>query len=225
MASSVWGHSVAGDAINIRDNVMLLRMGLNKYPLEDDLRKLLEDKLQVVDDMARQIREKPITALLSYSEGLSDVNVNALIRKRITQLWRNARYKAIPHRLQLSEVEPIVHCSPEWIKRMLEFLIDNAIDAMKGHPNPLITVGTRMLDEAVEITVADTGPGIPRELASKLFKQRIEKLPNSKGLGTGLLIAQAIARTYKGEVGVSETSPRGTTVHVRLPVVNQKLDA
>jgi GAF domain-containing protein len=224
MASSIWGHAVAGDALNIRDNVMLLRKELKDQSLAAGLREMIETKLQVIEEMALHIREKPITALLSYDKNLSDTHLNDLLQRRIGQLWRNPPYRAIPYRLELTKTapEPIVRCSPDWLKRMLEILLNNAVVAMKQSVDPLLTISTKMIDSMVELTITDTGPGIPPDLVPKLFKQQIEKPSSSKGLGTGLLMARAIVQTYKGEIGVAKTSQEGTTMYVRLPIVEPK---
>lgn len=217
MASSDWGHSVAANAFNIRDNVELLREELDNYMVEPALRELLNERLDLIQDLAAQIYQKPIAALLSFDKGVSTVSINNLIRERAEQLWQYGRYKVIPCELSLSKEEPCVRCSPEWIERLLEILIDNAIDSMDGMPAPTLTISTSMVDNQVEIAIKDTGPGIPPEIRGKLFRQRIDKRFDSKGLGVGLLMVEAIAQIYKGQAGVSETGPHGTTMYVRLP--------
>jgi GAF domain-containing protein len=221
MASSEWGHSVAANAFNIRDNVDLLREELANYPLAPPVRELLDDRLGMLKDVAAEIYQKPIAALLSFDEGLSTVSINDLISKRVEELWLYARYKAVPRTLNLSKEEPLIRCSPEWIKRVLEILIDNAIDAMVDSTAPALTISTGMVDDLLEISVTDTGPGIPPEIKDKLFRQRIEKQSDSRGLGVGLLMVEAIAQLYKGRAGVGETGPHGTTMYVRLPAIGR----
>jgi len=218
MASSIWGHSVAGHALDIRDNLELLRSKLSKYDVQPELKKLLDDKLSFIDEMARQIRQKPITALLSYEDAPTDVSINRLITERIKQLRGDSRYKLVDFDLHMAKEEPRVRCSPDWIRKMLDILIDNAVDAMAGTLSPCLTITTRVVGNKVEIVFHDTGPGIPPDIKHKLFRQRIEKPPGSKGLGIGLLMVQAIAQTYRGEARVG-AAPTGATIYIRLPVV------
>jgi GAF domain-containing protein len=218
MASSIWGHSVAGHALDIRDNLELLRSKLSKYDLQPELKKLLDDKLRFIDEIARQIRQKPITALLSYDDATEDVSINWLIAERVRELQGDSRYSPVNFELHLTGEAPRVRCSPDWIRKMLDILIDNAVDAMASRPSPCLTIITRVVSNKVEIVFRDTGPGIPPDIKHKLFRQRIEKSPGSKGLGIGLLMVQAIAQTYRGEARVG-TSPTGATIYVRLPVV------
>lgn len=219
MASSVWGHSVAGHALDIHDNLKLLRTKLKEHTLEPEVQKLLDDKLSFIDKMANLIRQKPIIALLSLDEARSDVPINRLIKERVDQLWSHMPYKAVRRALNLAAQEPRVRCSPDWIKRMLDILIENAVDAMADSDDPSLTVSTRIVNNQVEIAITDTGPGIPRDIKYKLFRQRIDKHPASKGLGTGLLMAQAIAQAYRGGARVGATGPQGTTMYVHLPII------
>jgi signal transduction histidine kinase len=114
-----------------------------------------------------------------------------------------------------------VRCNADWLKRIVEILVDNAIDAMKESPKPELTIRTAVVEEGVELTVVDTGPGIPPEIRSKLFRERVEKAPRSKGLGIALLIVQAVARVFKGQAKVKETGPAGTTMAVWLPLAKR----
>src|SRR5205807_5622257 len=118
MASSTWGDSVAQKSYNIRNNLTLLRRKLKKYQVEPALQGVLYDKLNVIGDIAEQIRREPMTALLHSSEGLSDVDIDALVRDRLELLWHNSPYKDARYCLKLTKANPIVHCNPDWIRRM-----------------------------------------------------------------------------------------------------------
>ncbi|HEX8501807.1 MAG TPA: GAF domain-containing protein [Pyrinomonadaceae bacterium] len=219
MASNDWGHSVAGHALNIQDNLELLRAELEKYTLGPSLQKLLDDRLRFIDRMAALILEKPITAILFRDVAPSDVSINRLIRERVGQLRVERKYGGVRLVSRLAEQDPLVRCSPDWIRRMLDILLDNAAHAMAGRENATLTVSTKLVGNKVEIAVIDTGPGIPPDLRHRLFRQITEKPAGSKGLGVGLLIVQAIAQAYRGEARVCRTGPKGTAMCVRLPVV------
>jgi GAF domain-containing protein len=220
MASSVWGHSVTGNALTIEANVDRLRRKLKAYTLEPGAKKLIDDKLEVIDEMAAQIQEKPITALLHSAEGLSDIDIHALIYERLEQRWRQPPYDAAHYEVNFAPGVLRVRCHPEWLKRMLDILVHNALDAMSEMGSSRVSISTTTVDGGqIEIAIADHGRGIPMEVREKLFKQRIEQSAGSKGLGTGLLMAQVIAQAYRGAVAVARTDETGTTMSVRLPKV------
>lgn len=221
MASSMWGHTLAAKSLNIKKNVNLLRHKLEGRELEPAVQRILDDKLNVIARLASQIRQQPLVSLVQQSEGLLDVEVNKLIDDRLKQLWRNAPYKSAHYRLAPSDKNPLIRCNPDWIKQVLDILIDNALDAKSDPSAAQLTIATEVINERqVEITVADNGPGIPEQLIEKLFKQRIENGRNSKGLGMGLLMLQVIAYIHRGKVGITRTNEKGTTMYVRLPILN-----
>lgn len=104
-------------------------------------------------------------------------------------------------------------CAPlfEWV---VENLCKNAVDAMEGHGNITITVGTEA--ETCVIEVADTGKGIPSHRWKTVF------LPGyttkSRGWGLGLSLAKRIVEEYhRGRIFVKESSAdKGTVFRIEL---------
>jgi signal transduction histidine kinase len=71
--------------------------------------------------------------------------------------------------------------------------------------------------DAVEITVADTGHGVTRELKEKLFLPYFST--KKRGTGLGLAIVSRIVEDHHGSIRVEENRPVGTRFIVELPVV------
>jgi two-component system C4-dicarboxylate transport sensor histidine kinase DctB len=111
-----------------------------------------------------------------------------------------------------------VRASPEWLRRALDILAENAVDALTDSALQQVTIATRQRDDQVEILVSDTGPGIPEEMLPRLFWEPIRWPKGVEGLGMGLLMAQAIVQAYGGEIGVGSTGPAGTEMFIRLPL-------
>lgn len=222
MASSVWGHTIAGKSLNIGKNITHLRRKLEGHQLQSNVRRLLNDRLDVIANLAAEIRREPMIALLHQTEGVTSVELNKLITDRLNQLWRNYPYNRGKYELLLTNDEIVVRVNPDWIKRMLDLLIDNSFDAISDPSRARITISTELIEGGqVEVAIADNGPGIPDDVQQQLFKQRIEKGPLSKGLGMGLLMVQVIAHVHRGKVGITRTDATGTTIYVRLPVVSK----
>ena len=66
----------------------------------------------------------------------------------------------------------------------------------------------------VEVSVADTGPGIPRELQEKIFQPFFTT--NKNGSGLGLAISKRIITAHKGNIYLT-SFPGGTVFHVQIP--------
>jgi PAS domain S-box-containing protein len=213
MASSAWRHTIDKHALTIGEQAQLLRGDLSKG--RTGARST--QRLAMIERLAKQILEKPIVPPLSREEGTAAVAVNEFVRERAQQLWQNDPYKRAELVLdwQLPE-SAAVEVSPEWLRRALDILVDNAVEAIAGRESRRVTIGTRAAGGQVEVFVSDTGPGIPEEIRGKIGLESIEKPEDARGMGKGLLMAQTIVHTYGGEIQVASTGPTGTTMVIRL---------
>jgi C4-dicarboxylate-specific signal transduction histidine kinase len=217
MASSAWRHTIDKHAISIKEQIDLLSNDLHGLLLSDK-RPRLEERLSMIRRLAQQIGEKQITPPLSAEEGVISLPINGLIRERIKQLAENEPYRSVKFQLNLTLPNEItVRASSEWLRRALDILIDNGVDAMVEVPHRVMTIETVQRNNQIIIRIRDTGKGIPEEGRSHLFHNPVEKRKGSKGLGMGLLMAQAIIQTYGGEIDIESTGRTGTTMFICLP--------
>jgi two-component system phosphate regulon sensor histidine kinase PhoR len=102
-------------------------------------------------------------------------------------------------------------------------LMDNAI--RYNHPGGRVDVALARTKNAVWLTVADTGPGIPPEARKKVFERfyRLEegRSRETGGTGLGLAIVKHTAQRYGGTVAVSGNEAGGSTFTVSLPAAPQ----
>ena len=220
MAQSVWGHAIAGHAITIREGAMLLRRDLAEHALDPELAGHIENRIKLMENQAQELLEKKMTPPLSSEVGLEPVPVNHLIRERIAQLAQNEPYSSIEYDLRLEAGdETTVLISPEWLGRALDILIDNSVEALREAPGERrVQITTLHEDRKLHIEVADTGRGIPAEVLQNIFFLPAQKVGGSRGLGIGLLMAQAIVQTYGGDIHVKSTGTSGTTMVITLPL-------
>jgi two-component system C4-dicarboxylate transport sensor histidine kinase DctB len=217
MASSAWRHTIDKHAISIKEQVDLLAHDLRSLLLSDKQPRL-EERLSMIRRLAQQIGEKQITPPLSAEEGVISLPINGLIRERMKQLKENEPYRSVEFRLNLTLPNAItVRASSEWLRRALDILIDNGVDAMLDAPQRVMTIETVQRQNDILIRISDTGKGIPEEMQPQLFRNPVEKTKGSKGLGMGLLMAQAIIQTYGGEIAIESTGKTGTTMFICLP--------
>ena len=119
---------------------------------------------------------------------------------------------------------PLVNCYAGEINQVVLNLIVNAAhaigDVVKGTPEKgRIKVATRLLDDVVEISIGDTGKGIPVEVRSRIFDPFFTTKEVGKGTGQGLAIARAVVVDKHGGTLHFETEVgKGTTFYIRLPV-------
>ena len=116
------------------------------------------------------------------------------------------------------ELPPLV-IDPNQIQEVAVNVILNAIDAMRE--GGTLTVRTRAVERdgqpAVELEISDTGTGIREEDLDHIFDPFFTTKPPGEGTGLGLAISYGIVAEHGGEIRVSSTSNRGTSVTVQLP--------
>jgi signal transduction histidine kinase len=95
-------------------------------------------------------------------------------------------------------------------------LVDNAVDAMDGAGT--LRVHTHAEGNEVVVDIADTGEGMPPEVAARAFEAFYTTKDVGKGTGLGLDIAQRIiVERHNGSIAIT-SEPGCTTLHVRIPV-------
>ena len=95
-------------------------------------------------------------------------------------------------------------------------LIDNAADAMED--GGTLTMIARNVSDSVIITVADSGHGMPTDVAERIFDPFFTTKEPGKGTGLGLHTVHTIINRVGGDITVDSTSD-GTTFTVTLPAV------
>src|SRR5678815_687339 len=152
------------------------------------------------------------------SMGLADIN--RAVTNALTVARHEYRYAA-EVAAHLGDI-PHVVCDIGEINQVLLNLIVNASHAMTdARPGSLgrLTVRTRRAGPEVVISVADTGCGIPPEVAPRIFDPFFTTKPVGKGTGQGLAISRAIVVDHhRGQLTFETEIGAGTTFFVRLPI-------
>jgi len=103
------------------------------------------------------------------------------------------------------------------IQQVVINLVRNAVDVLADAPRREITIRTRRpAPDWVEVTVSDSGPGLPAAVAERLFEPFVTTKP--QGMGIGLSISHSIIEGHGGSLGASANPGGGTTFRFTLPV-------
>jgi two-component system sensor kinase FixL len=107
------------------------------------------------------------------------------------------------------------------VQQVLLNLVRNAIEAMQDTENRNLVIGTTARDDGmVEITVADTGPGLAPEITAQLFQPFVTTKPH--GMGVGLSICRTIVESHGGKIWVESQPDAGTIFHFTLRAVSDE---
>jgi two-component system sensor kinase FixL len=143
-------------------------------------------------------------------------NINAIAEDAIALAMVGTKAVDITVRTEFAPHSPPVLVDRVQIQQVLVNLLRNASEAMADSPRRELTITTAAIDGvAVEVSVADTGPGIPEEVAKQLFKPFVTTKPG--GMGIGLAISQSIVEAHGGSLGMTPNQGGGTVFRFRLP--------
>ena len=93
-----------------------------------------------------------------------------------------------------------IECQHVQIGQVILNLVSNSIDAIKDREEKWIKVAALDLIDFVEISVMDSGPGIPAEVADKLMTPFFTTKPAGQGTGLGLSISRRILADHGGDL-------------------------
>jgi two-component system sensor kinase FixL len=108
---------------------------------------------------------------------------------------------------------------PQQVQQVMLNLLINAKDALLQEPREdrRVDLTARCIGGDVEFAVADNGPGVPVELADRIFEPFVTTKRARGGTGLGLSISRSIVESFGGRIEVESTPGRGATFRVCLP--------
>jgi len=106
---------------------------------------------------------------------------------------------------------------PDQLRQAFTNVLMNAIQAMEGRGT--LRLSTSLTDTSVVTTIADSGPGIPKQHLSKLFDPFFTTKGQGEGSGLGLTVARRIIKKFGGDIRIESQEGSGTSCIVTLPVI------
>ncbi|HOJ13068.1 MAG TPA: PAS domain S-box protein [Deltaproteobacteria bacterium] len=195
------------------ETAMQRRRDLKIGTILDDVMNVISESLEGAERVKKIVHD-----LKSFSRSdapeETEADLNECIESTINIVWNEIKYKA-RLRKDLGEL-PSVRCYPQQINQVFMNLLVNAAHAIDGSGE--IIVKSREKDGWVEVSVEDTGCGIPGENLKRIFEPFFTTKEKGKGTGLGLSISYDIVRRHGGEIRVESEPGRGSTFTVRLPV-------
>jgi signal transduction histidine kinase len=182
---------------------------------DDSTRRLeyTEQILRQFDVLANMQRE-----VLEFARGERTVFVRKVyLRRFFAEIRRQLAQEIAERPVELTmdvDSKGVARFDEGHIARAIFNLARNAIEAMQLRGGTL-SIAARLEQQVLVIVVADTGPGIPKEIEGRLF-QTFVTAGKQGGTGLGLAIVKKIVEEHDGEVVVS-SSAEGARFELRLP--------
>ena len=164
----------------------------------------------IVTQFLQAIRPAPLQ--------LKAVPLNEVVERTIELLRPELENRGINVKMKLARQLPATPIDPTQTQQALVNLVKNAMQAMTR--DGTLTLQTGANDEAVWVSVSDTGGGIPQEQINRIFEPFYTT--KKKGTGLGLMIVQRIVRAHNGRIELDSHVGRGTTFRLWLPLHEKK---
>jgi two-component system NtrC family sensor kinase len=199
-------------------NLMLERLQVDD-PQREELNCVIED--------ANRCRDI-VKSLLVYSRQTSPnkeiFHINNLVDQGLTLIRDQRLFLNVEIIKELPEDMMLIHADRNQLCQVVINLVMNALDAMQRHGTLTLRTYRNKRVGLAYLEVTDTGSGIPRENLSRIFDPFFTTKEPGQGTGLGLSTVHGIVKENGGNIRVKETSPRGTTFVIELPLYNASDD-
>ena len=145
-------------------------------------------------------------------------DLNALIRE-LSDLYAH-HDKPLAITLALSADLPHIEADAGRLRQMLHNLLRNALEAMEHQDEARVEISTRRVSghdtDAVEIKVADNGPGFLSDVVHQAFEPYVTSKP--KGTGLGLAIVKKLVEEHGGQINARNREQGGAEISILIPI-------
>jgi len=162
----------------------------------------------------------------SGQKELTDINALANEYLRLAYHGLRAKDKSFNATIKTDLDETIgkLNIVPQEIGRVILNLITNAFYTVSEKKKqagddyqPTVTVNTKKMNDAIEVTVKDNGNGIPSKVLDKIFQPFFTTKPTGQGTGLGLSLSYDIVKAHGGELKVETKEGEGSEFVIHLP--------
>jgi signal transduction histidine kinase len=195
-------------------------LSLTLKTLERELSSEDKEKFkEYIEDLQKQARriKEIIEHFLIYSKKRSLNKTSIPLKGFILKTWEKF-IKDHPENEILFKIDSPedlkLEGDPILIESALINILKNAYEAMEGKGT--IKIAVTVKDRMIHLEIRDTGKGIPDEIKASIFEPFFSTKPS--GIGIGLSLAKEILQKHGGDILLKESTEKGTTFEIILPL-------
>jgi signal transduction histidine kinase len=183
----------------------------------DEVREILSD-IKRDDQRAGEVIRRLRAYLTRTPFETKELDLNQIMGEAFKFLSVQASARNIALYLQTAPGEIRIKGDPVQLQQVILNLVVNSMDAMSAIPYGRTVIGRIELNggSAAEISISDSGPGIPPEKLAQVFDPFFTT--KDQGMGIGLSIARTIILAHKGRIWAENQSGGGAAFHFVLPL-------
>lgn len=209
------GQLAAGVAHEIRNPLTSMK-GYAEFLLEDETDEQRREFVEIILDEINRVNhivEDFMVLAKPKAAQLQEKNIIPLIKNVLALLEFEARKKKVQMHFEANENIVQIECDEDRLKQVFLNFIKNGIEAMPHGGD--ITVKVQVLNSQVQISIQDTGIGIPADKLKKIGEPFFTTKKDGNGLG--LMVSYKIIESHNGTVYIESELNKGTTFNIVLP--------
>jgi PAS domain S-box-containing protein len=211
-------HEVRNPLVAIKTFAQLLPERYADKEFQNEFRELVSSEVDRLNGIVEQIHSFAHPSRLEFQP----LNIRHCIARSISEAVPPTGVKV---EVDAPEQLPAVQGDEHALGEAFTHILQNAVEALHDRPNPAIKVTLRAashagVDPMVDILFRDNGPGMPPDLAEKVFSPFCTT--KARGLGLGLPIAKRTILDHNGQIAV-HANALGVCVNVTLPALRDNL--
>ena len=240
---SILAQFMQGIIHNVRGPITGVANGMNVISMmSDDMSAMLHDEqyTHILNEIKElnQLNQQKLESLLSdlnsmlkkstndMNEELEIIDINSIIQQEIDFLQVDLEFKNMVNKeISICKDSLLVKVVAADISQIFQNLMKNAMDAMFDQDKKEMRIETGKSDQYAYFTISDNGPGIPEEIASRIFDPYFTTKPKTSkqkgneptGTGIGLRFCKSTAESYGGNIQLIK-SKTGASFKVSIPL-------
>ena len=216
-------HEINNPIAGILNLIMLIKRIQEEENVTEIEKGQVEKYLTLMETETRRI-SRIVSNLLAFSRQskveLKSFNLNTVIDKTLILNSNLLKINSIKVKKIFDPSLPDLIGSEDQLQQVIMNLISNAAEAIEGKNGGQITIKTSysLHRNKIEITIEDTGVGIPQEDIPKLFEPFFTTKKKGKGVGLGLSVAYGIVNEHGGTIHVKSKPGEGAVFKLEFPL-------
>jgi two-component system clock-associated histidine kinase SasA len=179
------------------------------------------NQTKIVNSMVTDLLEAGRGSNAEFKLELRRIKLDTLCHSVIGDLYLTNSLKAKEQTLiaDIPNDLPLVFADEERVRQVLTNLLGNAVKYTPAG-GTITFAALYRTTQKTEISITDTGPGIPADLRDRIFEDqyRIDRDDNQEGYGIGLSLCKRIIRAHYGQIWVDDAGKQGSCFRFTLPV-------
>jgi len=218
-------HEVNNPLAVIKEKVAWIRDLLADETAKSENSAEFDNALQKIDyhvDRARKVTHRLLGFARRMEPVREQVDLNGLISETLAFMDNEAHYRSIDIKTEFQQDLPATVSDSSQLQQVFLNILSNAIDAIGKSGEISIKTGLTKNERELYASISDNGPGIPKELMTKIFDPFFSTKEIGMGTGLGLSISYSIIEKLGGRIEVSSDPGKGAVFTIFLPWINEK---